>query len=59
MSTPVQMLTGTAAREDSTTSRTFVELIPTPSHVFTTSQTATLTALFVAECTDQCQYAAT
>ena len=50
MNTPVRMLTGTAAREDKTTSTTFQELIPTPGEVFTTTKTATLTALFVAEC---------
>jgi len=50
MNAPVRMLTGTAAREDKTTSTTFTELIPTPGEVFTTTQTATLTALFVAEC---------
>ncbi len=50
MNAPVQMLTGTAAREDTTTSTTFQELIPTPGHIFTTTQTATLTALLVAEC---------
>lgn len=47
---PVRMLTGTAQREDKTTSTTFKELIPTPGEVFTTTKTATLTALFVAEC---------
>jgi hypothetical protein len=50
MNTPVRMLTGTAAREDKITSTTFQKLIPTPGHVFTTTQTATITALFVAEC---------
>jgi hypothetical protein len=44
------MLTGTAERQDSTTSTTFRELIPTPGEVFTTTAAATLTALFVAEC---------
>lgn len=48
--TPRTMLTGTAAREDSTTSTTFRNLVPTPGHVFTTTATATLTALFVTEC---------
>lgn len=50
MNAPVRMLTGTAAREDKTTSTTFKELIPTPGEVFTTTKPATLTALFVAEC---------
>lgn len=50
MNAPVRMLTGTAKREDKTTSTTFRELIPTPGQVFTTTKTATLTALFVAEC---------
>jgi hypothetical protein len=50
MSTPVRMLTGTAAREDHTGSTTFVDLVPTPGEVFSTTQTATLTALFVTEC---------
>jgi hypothetical protein len=44
------MLTGTAAREDHTGSTTFVDLVPTPGEVFPTTQTATLTALFVTEC---------
>jgi hypothetical protein len=44
------MLTGTAARQDSTTSTTFRELIPTPAEVFSTTAVSTLTALFVAEC---------
>jgi hypothetical protein len=44
------MLTGTAARQDSTTSTTFKELIPTPGEVFTTTTQATITALFVTEC---------
>ena len=48
--TPVRMLTGTAQREDTTTSTTFKELVLTPGEVFTTTKTATLTALFVAEC---------
>ena len=47
---PKQMLTGTAARQDSTTSTTFRNLVPTPGQVFSTTATATLTALFVAEC---------
>ena len=47
---PKQMLTGTAARQDSTTSTTFRNLVPTPRQVFSTTATATLTALFVAEC---------
>lgn len=46
----VRMLTGSAERQDSTTSRVFRELVPTPGEVFTTTRTATLTALFVAEC---------
>ena len=50
MNAPVRMLTGTAKREDKTTSTTFKELVPTPGEVFTTTKTATLTALFVAEC---------
>jgi hypothetical protein len=50
MNDPVRMLTGTAEREDKTTSTTFKELIPTPGEVFTTTKTATLTALFVTEC---------
>lgn len=50
MNTPVRMLTGTAAREDHTASTSFVELVPTPGEGFSTTQTATLTALFVAEC---------
>ena len=44
------MLTGAAAKEDKTTSKTFNELVPTPGQGFTTSQKATITALFVAEC---------
>ena len=47
---PKRMLTGTAERQDSTTSSTFTELIPTPGHVLTTSETNTITALLVAEC---------
>lgn len=47
---PKRMLTGTAERQDSTTSTSFSELIPTPGHVFSTSETSTITALFVAEC---------
>jgi hypothetical protein len=50
MNTPVLMLTSTAEREDSTSSKVFHELIPTPGHVFATTRIATLTALFVAEC---------
>jgi len=50
MAAPVNMLTGTAEREDSTNAVAFGELIPTPGHVFNTAQAATLTALFVAEC---------
>lgn len=46
---PRRMLTGTAERQDSTTSSTFTELIPTPGEVFTTSKAGTITALFVAE----------
>ena len=49
MSEPVQMLMATAAREDTTTSTTFIELIPAPGHVFNTTQTAVVAALFVAE----------
>jgi hypothetical protein len=48
--TPVRMLTGTAARTDSTSSTAFVNLVPTPGHKFSTTAVATLTALFVAEC---------
>jgi hypothetical protein len=44
------MLTGTAAREDHTDSTSFVELVPTPGESFATTQPATLTALFIAEC---------
>lgn len=47
---PKRMLTGTAERQDSTTSTTFSELIPTPGHVFSTSESSTITALLVAEC---------
>lgn len=47
---PVRMLTGTAARTDSTTSTAFVDLVPTPGEGFTTTAVATLTGLFVAEC---------
>ncbi len=47
---PVRMLTGTAAREDNTTSTSFTELVPTPGEVLVTSATSTLTALFVTEC---------
>ena len=50
MATPVSMLTGTAQREDHTGSTSFIELIPTPGEVFTTTQPSTLTALFVSEC---------
>ncbi len=50
MNSPVQMLTGTAEREDKTTSTTFKELVPTPGECFATDQPATLTGLFVAEC---------
>jgi hypothetical protein len=44
------MLTGTAAREDHTGSTSFVDLVPTPGESFATTQTSTLTALFIAEC---------
>lgn len=47
---PVRMLTGTAARTDSTSSTSFADLVPTPGHKFSTTAPATLTALFVAEC---------
>jgi hypothetical protein len=47
---PVRMLTGTAAREDSTSATTFAELVPTPGQGFSTGRTATVTALFTAEC---------
>src|SRR2546426_11004766 len=47
---PVRMLTGTAAREDTTTSTAFHDLVPTPGEVFTTTKPATITALFVTEC---------
>jgi hypothetical protein len=47
---PVQMLTGTAARQDVTASMVFVELVPTPSQVFSTTAPATLTAMLVTEC---------
>jgi hypothetical protein len=47
---PVRMLTGTAARTDSTASTVFVDLVPTPGEGFSTTAVATLTALFVAEC---------
>jgi hypothetical protein len=50
MNAPVLMLTGTAAREDKTTSTVFMELVPAPSEVFTIQQKSTITALFVAEC---------
>ena len=50
MNAPVRMLTGTAASEESTTSTRFRELFATPAEVFTTTETATITALFVAEC---------
>jgi len=50
VATPVLMLTGTAAREDHTGSTSFVDLVPTPGENFTTTKTATLTALFIAEC---------
>ena len=50
MNTPVQMLTGSAAREDHTGSTSFVDLVPTPGESFATTQTSTVTALFIAEC---------
>ena len=50
MNQPVQMRTATAAREDSTTSNVFVDLVPTPAHVFSLEQAGTITALFIAEC---------
>jgi len=50
MAAPRTMVTGTAAREDSTSSHNFVDLVPTPGLVFRTSREATITALFVTEC---------
>jgi hypothetical protein len=47
---PVRVVTGTAAREDSTSATTFTELVPTPGQGFSTGRTATITALFTAEC---------
>jgi hypothetical protein len=46
---PARMLTGTAAREDSTVGTSFAELVPTPGQVFSTTQTCTLTCLLVTE----------
>ena len=50
MNAPVTMLTGTAEREDTTMSGAFVDLVPTPGHVFNTAQAGTLTAMLVTEC---------
>lgn len=50
MYAPITMLTGCAAREDRTSRKTFAELVPAPGHVLSTSRTATLIAMFVAEC---------
>ena len=50
MASPRTMATGSAAREDSTTSRSFVDLVATPGMVFSTSREAVITALFVTEC---------
>ncbi|HEX9933825.1 MAG TPA: hypothetical protein VGB38_01410, partial [bacterium] len=46
----VQMLIGSAAREDNTASLAFVALVPTPGHVFTTTATSLIMGMFVAEC---------
>ena len=50
MGAPVNMLTGTAEREDTTISTIFAELVPTPGHVFNTAQAGTLEAMLVTEC---------
>jgi hypothetical protein len=46
---PVRSLTGSAAREDTTTNTVFDELRPTPGQVFTTTQPCTITGLLVTE----------
>jgi hypothetical protein len=50
MNAPVQMLVGSATVEVKTTLRGYQELIPTPGIFIQTTQTASIVALFDAEC---------
>jgi len=43
---PNQVFVGTAARTDSTMSNSFVDLVPTPGHVFDTAGTSTIMVEF-------------
>lgn len=46
---PSQVFFGSAARQDSTTSTTFVNLVPTPGHVFTTTGQSTILVQFFSD----------